>query len=202
MSKTIDPIILSQPDMNNSVSLMQAFATRRTNRDFDSAPLSTDILSGLFWAAYGKNRPDGHKTVPAAWGLYALKVYAVMPEGTYLYNAKEQRLEGVQEGDFRREAGMQDFVTGAPLDIVIMYDEALLQLDDKDMNKLLHRNVDRVVALDAGAVAQNIYLYCAANRLNVVERMMVSEDAFRKAVGLSKKEHFVVALTVGYPPRS
>lgn len=198
MSK-LQSIQLQAPDMSMSMTLMDALRQRRTNRDFASTPLSDEHLSGLFWAAYGANREDGRKTVPAAWGLYALRLFAITPQAAYAFDPQSNTLNPIKEGDFRAFSGMQDFVTHAPLDIAIFVDDDMLELSDKDMNKIVKKNKDRVAALDAGAVTQNIYLYCAAAGLNAVERLMVGEDDLKKVLKLGRHQHYVVGMTIGYP---
>ena len=56
-----------------------------------------------------------------------------------------------------------------------------------------------MAALDAGAVAENIYLYCASEGINVVERMMLDDRRFSLLTGLPDSARFQVAMTVGYP---
>lgn len=201
MSEKLQPIALDSPVADSNVTLIEALRRRRSNRDFDSAPVSQEHLSGIMWAAYGANRPDGHKTVPAAWGLYALDVYAIMPDGAYRYEPETNSLQPVVTGDMRSYSGMQDYVAYAPLNIVIFVNTDRLQLDDKDMNKILQKNKERVACLDAGAVAENIYLYCAAEGFNVVERMLASEDSLKKALKLGRHNDFIVALSIGYPQK-
>lgn len=200
-TKGMDAITLTKPQAESSVSLIQAMEQRRTNRDFDPTPLSPEHLSGIFWAAYGKNRPDGHRTVPAALGIYALRVYALTADGAYLYDPESNTLQPVESGDFRAMSGMQDFVSQAPLDIVIFYDADDFDIPDKDLAKMIRKNIDRVVSLDAGACAQNVYLYCAANRINCVERMSISGDQLKKTLRLPRHQEFVVAMSIGYAPR-
>lgn len=153
-------IALQSPDFNEPATLMQAFSKRRTNRDFDSRPVSEKHLSELLWAAYGANRPDGHKTVPSAMGIYPLDIYAVTARGVYRYEPSTNSLEPVSEGDYRADTGIQDFAGQAPLDLVIVYNEDAFDVPDKPTAKMLQKNQVRLTALDAGAVTQNIYLYC------------------------------------------
>lgn len=201
MAKKPETIALQSPVSDNHVTLIESMQRRRTNRDFDSTPISVEDLSGIFWSGYGANRPEGHKTVPAAWGLYGLDLYALTAEGAYIYNASTNSLDGVTKDDLRALSGMQDYAAKAPLDIVIFVDQDRMVLPDKDMNKILQKNIDKVAALDAGAVTENIYLYCASAGINVVERMLVAEDDLRKALGLKKHNKFVIALSLGYPPK-
>lgn len=194
-------IALQAPDLNEPATLMQAFSKRRTNRDFDSRPVTEKHLSELLWAAYGANRPDGHKTVPSAMGIYPLDIYAVTTQGVYRYEPSTNSLEPVSEGDYRADTGIQDFAGQAPLDLVIVYNEDDFDVPDKPTAKMIQKNQVRLTALDAGAVTQNIYLYCAVQGLNVVERMSAADDAIKKPLGLKRHQHFVVAMSIGYPPQ-
>ena len=57
MSEKLQPIALDSPVADSNVTLIEALRRRRSNRDFDSAPVSQEHLSGIMWAAYGANRP-------------------------------------------------------------------------------------------------------------------------------------------------
>ena len=83
--------------------------------------LTLQQLSDLLWAADGVNRPDGKRTSPAAMGIYCVDIYVVLPEGVYLYDAAKHELKPVAKGDFRKFAGMQDFVFIAPLNLVYVF---------------------------------------------------------------------------------
>ncbi|HEX9180873.1 MAG TPA: nitroreductase family protein, partial [Burkholderiales bacterium] len=59
-------IPLPPPDRRGGISLMESLAQRRSSRDFAPEALPLPLLSGLLWAAYGVNRPDGGRTAPSA----------------------------------------------------------------------------------------------------------------------------------------
>ena len=59
-------IVLPAPKKQGGLPLMEALASRRSSRDFASGALPLPLLSGLLWAAYGVNRPDGGRTAPSA----------------------------------------------------------------------------------------------------------------------------------------
>lgn len=179
-------------------TLLDAIHRRHTSRIFIPKALSRRHLSQLMWAAYGINRADGHRTVPSAMGLYPLRIYAFMPEGVYLYNPVDSTLEAVVEGDHRTLAGMQDFVPEAPISIVIYSDYDTFHTGNPDVDKVFEGNEAWVSALDAGAVAENVYLYCSSEDINVVERMMVDAAAVAQLLGLPPSYHFQIAMTVGY----
>lgn len=201
MPDKLTAIKLVAPVINEGISVKQAISKRHTTREFLSQPLSLKNLSELMWAAYGINRKATRgRTAPAAWGIYPLEIYAIMEEGTYLYDPEEHKLNPVAKGDFRTDSGFQEFAGKAPLDIAIYVDPGKVKIDDPELQKLIDGNLDRITALDAGAVTENVYLYCASTGINVVERIYVDGDKLRSSIGLPDNRKFIVALTVGYTP--
>lgn len=201
MPTTITPLKLVAPVISEGLTVKEAIMKRHTSREFSSQPLSLKLLSEVMWALYGVNRKgtDG-RTTPAAWGIYPLEVYAMTAEGTYLYDPEEHKLNPVAAGDMRAMSGLQEFAGQAALDIVIFADRDKMRLDDPSLQQLMDSNLVRLVSLDAGAAAENLYLYAASAGLNVVERVYVDDAALHKALHLPESRMFVVALTVGYPP--
>lgn len=180
-------------------TLLDALHRRHTTREFSPEPLSDRHLSQVLWAAYGINRPDGHRTAPAGMALYALRIYVFLQDAIYLYNPEKNELAEIVKGDFRGMAGLQDFVASAPMNIAIYANYADFVTGDSKTDEALKKGADRMAALDAGASAENVYLYCASENIAVVERMMFDDNGFRKLVGLADSEVFQVAMTVGYP---
>ena len=86
---------------------MRALAERKSTREFSAEKLPPQVLSNLLWAAYGVNRPDGRRTAPSAMNEQTVDIYVTLPEGVYLYQAREHRLNLVAPGDFRAAAGQQ-----------------------------------------------------------------------------------------------
>jgi nitroreductase len=52
---------------------------------------------------------------------------------------------------------------------------------------------------DAGFIAQNVYLFCAAEGLATVVRGMVDRPALAALMGLSSRQQIILAQSVGYP---
>jgi len=189
-----DTIRLQKPDTLSGVPLLQAAQQRRTARDFKSMNLSTKHLSEVLWMAYGVNRPNGKRTVPSARALYPLRVYAVLSNGIYYYNPAKHILEPVAQGDYRGLCGVQDFVATAPLNLIFVSD--IFKYGDPQ--KVPETTRIKISAIDAGHCTQNVYLYCASEKLSCVERAMVSEDELLKVLQLDDKFRFIIAQTVGY----
>lgn len=185
-------ISLPKPVTKGGMPLMQALAERKSAREFAPTPLSTETLSNLLWAAYGINRPDGRRTAPSASNRQTVDIYAVLPEGAYLYNSKEHRLDLVAEGNLRPLAGTQDFAATAPLNLIFVADYAKFA-NASDQDKAWYTGAE------TGFVSQNVYLYCASEGLNTVVRASVDRAALGKALKLRPDQKIILAQTVGKP---
>lgn len=194
----MDTIRLPRPETSTPVET--AMAARHTSREFAPRELTDQHLSDLLWAMYGQNRPDGKRTVPASMGLYILDLYVVRPDGIFLFNPADMTLEPRLEGDHRALAGMQEFVATAPLSIVVYANFDRFKIDDPELAPLVDSFKMPSAYLDAGAAAENAYLFCATQGINVVERLMVDEKTFSAALGLPESHRMMVGLTFGYPP--
>ncbi|MDD3491147.1 MAG: nitroreductase family protein, partial [Paludibacter sp.] len=107
---TFDTIKLQTPDKQGGKPLMSVLKNRKSDREFTAENLSVKHLSEILWAANGINRENGKRTVPSAMALYPIQVYAVMANGTCFYNPHKHVLEPVVKGDYRKLAGLQDYV--------------------------------------------------------------------------------------------
>ena len=188
-------IKLNPPDLNKGISVMQALKKRKTQRDISDKKLTLQQLSDLLWAADGINRPDGKRTAPAAMAKYAVDIYVVLPEGVYLYDVAKHELTPIAKGDFRKLAGMQDFVFIAPVNLVYV-----LNLKNwQDMSRPVpEQKRDLWVHVEVGLVAQNVNLYCASEGLGATVRGMIDEKKFSEVIKV-KPEQVVLAQTIGYP---
>lgn len=201
MPEILKPIKLVAPVAKEGISVKTALLKRHTSREFSSQPLSLKLLSEVMWAAYGVNRkePEG-RTCPSAMHVYALEVYAVTEEGAFLYDPEEHKLNPVVAGDLRPLTGEQEFVNTAPLNIAIFVDRDKMTKADPAFATLTEPQIMVTASLDAGAAAENVYLYCTDAGLNVVERQWVAGDTLRDALGLGPDHSFIIAMTIGYPP--
>ena len=117
-------IKLPKPNLNRTGAVMKALSERHSTREYASKSLSLSDLSDLLWAANGINRKEsGMRTAPSALNKQDVDVYVVLPEGSYLYDAKNHQLTLVAEGDHRGAvAGGQAFVKTAPVSLVLISD--------------------------------------------------------------------------------
>jgi SagB-type dehydrogenase family enzyme len=185
-------ITLPKPITTGGMPLMQALSARQSGREFSPEKLSPQALSNLLWAAYGVNRPDGRRTAPSANNRQTIDIYVALAEGTYLYNAKEHRLDLVVSADLRAATGLQAFAAQAPLNLVYVADFAKMA-DTPDATKTLYS------AAETGFIGQNVYLYCASEGFSTVIRAMVNREELAKALHLRPEQKIMLAQTVGYP---
>jgi len=185
-------IALPPPAKQGGLPLMEALARRRSSREFSPEALPLPLLSGLLWAAFGKNREDGKRTAPTAINAQEIDVFVALPAGAYQYDAGAHELKLVASADLRRVTGYQDFVDEAPLDLVYVADHARM-----GMVPVGQRNAYAHVA--AGAIAQNVYLFCASNGLATVIRAWIDREAIADALGLTHDQQVLLSQTVGYP---
>ena len=175
-----------------TATLIEALSRRRSTRDFASRELPRDVLSTLLWCAFGINRPDsGGRTAPSAHNWQEIEVFAVLPDGAYRYDARRHALQPVVNADLRAATGMQEFVGTAPLNLVYVADFGKMG-DASAEDRTFY------AAADAGFVAQNVYLYCAAAGLACVVRGLVDRRKLAPALRLRTDQRIVLAQTVGY----
>jgi nitroreductase len=61
------------------------------------------------------------------------------------------------------------------------------------------KECDFYAAADAGAICQNVYLFCASVGLATVVRGLIDRPALAKQMKLSPTQRVILAQTVGYP---
>jgi SagB-type dehydrogenase family enzyme len=185
-----DSVVLPPPALPPTATLDAALRSRRSTRSFAADPLALQTLATLLWAAFGVNRPPAGRTAPSAHGWREIDLYAALPEGTYRYEAEAHRLALVAADDLRALTGVQDFVAGAPLNLVYVAETARMTEVRADEREFL-------AGADAGCIAQNVYLGCAALGLGCVVRGLVDRRRLALALGLRPTQRIALAHSVG-----
>ncbi len=183
---------LPPPDTTGGKPLMKALSERRSSRDFSDRAIPPQSLSNLLWAAYGVNRPDGHRTAPSARNWQEIDLFLATSDGVYLYDAKTNALKRVMDGDVRKATGVQGFVATAPLNLVYVADMKKVGASSSDDPTLF-------LGADCGAIVQNVYLCCASEGLVTVVRGMVDRPGLAKVLGLGANQRILLCQTVGFP---
>ena len=179
-------IELPSHNLKNTVTLKTALEKRRTARNFVPRALSELEISNLLWAAYGDNRPNGKRTVPAAMGIYSVELYVALPDGAYWHNRGENVLKKICSQDLRTFSDSRKMGVKAPLVIIMVV--------DKDA---LGSRGERFAAVEAGAIMQNIYLYCAAYNFNTVACGSFNSSELAKALKLPANKYVFLTQVVG-----
>jgi SagB-type dehydrogenase family enzyme len=191
-AQEVKSIQLPSPQRDIGKPLMQVLNSRQSTRTFTTKQLPIQEISNLLWAAFGINRTDeGKKTAPSARNWQDIDIYVFLPEGVYIYNARDNKLEQISNSDIRGMAGIQDFVKTAPLNLVYVSDQSKMGKASKE-DKMMYSGAD------AGFIAQNVYLYCASQDLGVVVRAMVDKKALSEKLRLKPEQVIILAQTIGY----
>ena len=182
---------LPSPSLSGGMPLMSALSGRQSLREFAPDALPEQVLSDLLWAAGGINRHEvGGRTAPSAMNAQEVLLYVAMPQGLYLYEPRPHALRLVVASDVRRVTGNQDFVDTAPLDLVFVADHARMKLVPAARR-------EAYAHATAGAMAQNVYLYCASEGLAAVIRAWFDRDSLARAMGLQADHQLLLSQTVG-----
>ena len=194
-AQELSPIQLLKPQTEGGRPLMQVLKDRKTSRVFSSEKLPQQVLSNLLWAAFGINRPDsGRRTAPSALNWQEIDLYVVLPEGAYLYDAKNHLLKPVSQGDFRAITGRQPFVREAPVNIIYVADFA-------KTGQAANEEKELYSAADTGVIVQNVYLFCASEGLATGVRAYIDKPALSRALQLRPEQKIILAQSVGYPKK-
>lgn len=124
--------------------------------------------------------------------MHEIVIYVALPQGAYRYEPKRHALQLAAGVDIRRVTGYQDFVDDAPMDLVYVADHARMALVPVG-------NREPFAHVATGAIAQNVYLYCAGAGLATVLRAWIDREAIARALGLAMSQQVLLSQTVGYP---
>lgn len=191
-AQVIETITLPSAQKTGGVSVMEAFQLRKSQRSFSSKELTTQQLSNLLWAAYGINRPEGLRTVPAAKEWYEYDIYVIKSDGWYLYEPKKHFLLKMGNEDLRVYGGTQDFVKAAPVILVYVADFDRMTNTTDELRKFFS-------AVDVGYISQNVYLYCASEGLATIILGQVDKVKVREVLKLKTNQQVILSQPVAYP---
>jgi nitroreductase len=187
-------IKLPAPKTEGGMPLMQALKERKSTREFGPQKLPLPVLSNLLWAAWGVNRSDGHRTAPSARNSQEMDVYVAMSDGLFLYEPKQHQLQRISAEDIRAATGMNDYVKDAAVNLVYVADLTRGNLKDPAA-------IEFYSGADTSFLAQNVYLFCASEGLNVVVRGSIDRAALAAKMKLRPDQKITLAQSIGYPKK-
>jgi len=164
-------IELPLPRYSSKTSVEYAIKQRRSIREYKPEAITLADLSQLLWAAQGITSQKGFRSSPSAGALYPLQIYIVvgnlvdLPKGVYRYLSENHTLESLTDKDIRKELAKasydQSYIQNSSVDIIIA-------ANYKKTTKKYGKRGKRFVYMEAGHVAENIYLQCVSLGLGTV----------------------------------
>ncbi len=184
--------------MRSEVSLEEAIARRRSQRRFQTRPLTLEEIGQLLWAAGGlADAASDRRTAPSAGACYPWNLYAAWSAGVFVYRPRGHYLEPWQTADVRaalaRAAWQQDFIAQAPCVFAVSVDYA------RTVRRYGPRGRERYVPMDVGHLAQNLLLQAVALGLASVPVGAFEDEAVRQILALPAEEDPMYLLPVGWP---
>lgn len=182
---------LPKPRMNSETSIEQALAARRSHRLLKDDALPLAVVSQLVWAAQGITNAEGGRTAPSAGALYPLSIYVLafavtdLAPGMYRYLPKEHILQLVEAGDLHQAifdaSEKQPALQHAAFALVIVADTA------RSVAKYGMRGV-LYAAMEAGHVAENVYLEAVAEHVGTVSLAGMDEVQVKQILKLKTED--------------
>jgi len=197
-----EAIELPEPRKRGALSIEEAIGKRRSRRSYTNDQVLATDISQLCWAAQGVTQPaNGFRAAPSAGALYPIDLFVVvgnsdLEPGVYHYSYAEHSLEPLRKGDYRkqlREASLgQEWIENGALDFVItaVYDRTTVKYGD--------RGRDRYVPIEAGCVAENIYLQAEALNLGTVSVGAFNDDQVREVISAPSKYVPLLVMPIGH----
>lgn len=195
---------LIQPKFDGDISLERTIKNRRTCRSFTSKSLTLVQFSQLLWAAYGITDDRGFmRSVPSGGALYPMDIYALIgnrgvddiQEGLYHYEPRAHSLTQKLGGDLRKELARaslsQMWMAEAPLNLVISAEYGRI------CGKYGQRGI-RYALMEAGHIAQNIFLQAEALRLGAGIVGAFDDERVTGILTLVKNHEPLLIMPVGY----
>lgn len=189
-------IQLPVPILQGSVSLEEALSRRRSQREFRRDPLRAAQIGQLLWAAQGITDPSGRRTAPSAGNMQSLEVYAVLPEGLYLYQPVQHELVQHLAGDLRPQLSAAALEQECVLNAAAVF--VIAAVFDRLVNKYGERSA-RYATLEAGHAAQNLLLQAAVMGLASVPAGAFRDEAVKKVLQLPASQQPIYLVPVGLP---
>jgi nitroreductase len=207
-AQELKPIQLLKPQLDIGRPLMQALKDRRSSRAYSADKLPLQVLSNLFWAAFGINRPErGMRTAPTGGNRQDIDIYVATADGVYNYDAKAHVLNPALAEDIRNLSGRQHPPSTVPADRIPPMDEAPVNLiyvwDGSKKSKLSSDQENLCLGFShTGYISQNVYLFCASEGLATVVRLWFDKVALEKKMGLRPEQYITLVQSVGYPRKT
>ncbi|HUJ69521.1 MAG TPA: SagB/ThcOx family dehydrogenase [Syntrophorhabdales bacterium] len=200
-------VALPEPAIPRPENVWKVFMKRRSIRTYSRAQvLPFGLLSSMLWATQGITADQGEwsfRTVPSAGGLYPIETYVfaraveVLEEGIYHFRPHAFDLELIRRGDFSlalANAALGQTMIG-DAQATFVWTAVVARSKWK-----YRQRAYRYIYMDAGHIAQNLYLAGCAAGLGVCAVGAFFDDEVNELIGIDGKEEVTVYLAcVGMP---
>ena len=194
-------VILPKPDLSGTMPIEQTLQKRRSIRSYSDKPLTLQEISQLAWSAQGiSDERSGFRTAPSAGATYPMEIYllvtglADVADGVYRYNNRKHTLEKKINGDMRQnlfEVSLrQPSITNAP--VVMVITGVLERTEQRYGQRAL-----RYVYMEAGHVAQNVYLQGVVLDVGTVVIGAFQDEGVSRVMELEDGEHPLYIMPLG-----
>ncbi len=191
-------IQLTQPKTKGEVSLEEAIAKRRSERNYAVKDLTEEQISQLLWAAQGitaKDEGRNLRAAPSAGALYPMEIYLLSKDGLFHYLVQGHKLEALSDKDLRKDLSAaslgQSSVRDAAVDIVIC------GVSSRITGKYGERGIIYMY-IEAGHIAQNIHLQAVTLGLGSLPVGAFNDREVDKILDLPGDCHALYIIPVGY----
>jgi SagB-type dehydrogenase family enzyme len=198
---------LPEPQLNQNENVWDAIYRRRSLREYaPDLTLPLDTLATLLWATQGITAAAAgyqFRTAPSAGGLYPIETYLLaravegLEQGFYHFRPQAFDLEYIKSGDFAgtlAEAALGQSMI-AKAQVTFIWTAIVARSRWK-----YRQRAYRYIYLDAGHIAQNLYLAGTAKGLGVCGIGAFFDDQVNSLIGVDGvKETVLYLASVGWP---
>ena len=205
LAVTGNNISLPQPQLQSGNSVEAMIKVRRSRRTITNDVLDLKQVSQVLWSAQGVTADWGGRAAPSAKSTYPLTVYLLankvdkLENGQYRYIPGDRlpvhQLAPIKFGDFKN--AFYDAVNQSSVK-----DAAVVLIITGDMGKMADayggKSHDTEVYLEAGHVAENIYLQAESLKLGTVAITSFDAVKIREILTIPDKETIIYVLPFGH----
>jgi SagB-type dehydrogenase family enzyme len=200
-------IALPEPFIEKSANVWEVLGRRRSTRAFSPArDLPLGLLSSLLWSTQGITATDGEwhfRAAPSAGALYPIETYIFaravegLEQGIYHFRPHMFDMEFIRKGDFA--VALADAALGQEMILEAQATFLWTAVVARSTWKYKQRAY-RYIYMDAGHIAQNLYLAGCAAGLGVCAVGAFFDDRVNGLIGIDGAEEVAVYLaSVGWP---
>jgi len=197
-------IELPEPERSGEISIEESLQQRRSVREYASTPLSLMEIGQLAWSAQGITDPGrGFRTAPSAGATFPMELYFMITgtdnatDGVYRYRPDDHALVLITDSDLRQDlqgvALGQESITAAP--VVLVITGVLSRIEPRYRDRAM-----RYMYMEAGHVAQNVYLQSVPLDIGTVVIGAFSDDGVSDVMDLDDGEYPLYIMPIGKLP--